>query len=128
MTHSCVRNSWIDSASAHKRKQSLVSQSSVHLEVDSCASSPGIIRRPAVMELSFAEMKRALAEPTTREKEAEERAKKQLIEKFQTASFAQLCELNSANRHSDTLYHCLSDIYNKVTTQLFTGKKHSKII
>jgi len=123
---SSPRNSWIDSASAHKRKQSLVSQSSVHLEVDSCASSPGIIRRPAVMELSFAEMKRALAEPTSREKEAEERAKKQLIEKFQTASFAQLCEFNSSNRHSDTLYHCLSDIYNKSTWNTSVGSSSRK--
>ena len=104
------RNSWIVTDPVYRRP-SLISVSSVHVDVDSCASSPGVVRRPAVMELSFAEMKRALAEPTAREKEAEQNARNQLLDKFKTLSFQQLCEMNSANRPPETLYQTLTDIY-----------------
>jgi len=96
-----------------QRRPSSVSVSSVQVDVDSCASSPGIIRKPVNLEVTFAEMKRALAEPSMREKELEEKGRKQLQEKFQTASFGELCELTLANRNTETLYQCLADIYSR---------------
>ena len=69
------------------RRPSCISVSSVTVDVDSCASSPGIVRRDPRSELTFAEMKRALAEPSQREKEEAERERRLLVEKFQTASF-----------------------------------------
>lgn len=115
---SSPRNSWMAPEHVMRdladRRPSAISVSSVTVDVDSCASSPGIMRRPAGLELSFAEMKRALAEPSTREKEAEERQKKLLLEKFQTASFAELVAMNRAQHNTETLYQCISDIYNKV--------------
>jgi len=106
------RNSWIESVHVQRRPSS-VSVSSVQVDVDSCASSPGILRRPVNIEVSFAEMKRALAEPTMKEREIEEKGRKQLQEKFQTASFGELCELTLANRNTETLYQCLADIYSR---------------
>ena len=58
-------------------------------------------------------MKRALAEPSMKEREIEEKGRKQLQEKFQTASFGELCELTLANRNTETLYQCLADIYSR---------------
>merc|ERR1719315_604520 len=106
------RNSWIESVHVQRRPSS-VSVSSVQVDVDSCASSPGIIRKPVNLEVTFAEMKRALAEPTLKEREMEEKGRKQLQEKFQTASFGELCELTLANRNTETLYQCLADIYSR---------------
>ena len=113
---SSPRISWTDRDSGVARRPSCISVSSVTVDVDSCASSPGIRRRPAVTEFSFAEMKRALAEPTQREKEEAERARRAMLERFQTASFSELCEMSAASRpaHTETLYQCLSDIYSKV--------------
>jgi len=106
------RNSWIESVHVQRRPSS-VSVSSVQVDVDSCASSPGILRKPVNIEVTFAEMKRALAEPSMKEREVEEKGRKQLQEKFQTASFGELCELTLANRNTETLYQCLADIYSR---------------
>ena len=113
---SSPRNSWMspEQSVLDRRRPSGVSVSSVHVDVDSCASSPGVLRRPATVELNFAEMKRALAEPSSKEKEAEERQRKLLLEKFQTASFAELCNMNRAHHNTESLHQCISDIYNKV--------------
>merc|ERR1711892_384655 len=97
------RNSWIESVHVQRRPSS-VSVSSVQVDVDSCASSPGILRKPVNVDITFAEMKRALAEPSMKEREAEEKERKQLQQKFQTASFGELCELTLANRNTETLY------------------------
>ena len=115
---SSPRISWTDRDSGVARRPSCISVSSVTVDVDSCASSPGIRRRPAVTEFSFAEMKRALAEPTQREKEEAERTRRAMLERFQTASFSELCEMSAASRpaHTETLYQCLSDIYSKVVS------------
>ena len=37
-----------------------------------------------------------------------------LLEKFQTASFAELCNMNRAHHNTESLHQCISDIYNKV--------------
>ena len=115
------RNSWMERPSdlgrdgRHgSRKNSGISVSSIQMDVDSCASSPGIVRQNRIVGLSFAEIKDALRGPSIKEKEAEEKAKKLMLETFQTASFKDLCELNAANRNTESLYHCLSDIYSKV--------------
>ena len=84
------------------------------VDVDSRASSPGIMKKPVQVELGFAEMKRALAPPTSREKENAEMARKELLEKYQTASFGELCQMTLDSRPKETLYQCLSDIYSKV--------------
>ena len=83
------RNSWLGGRGqvGVARRPSCISVSSVTVDVDSCASSPGIVRRDPRSELTFAEMKRALAEPSQREKEEAERERRLLVEKFQTASF-----------------------------------------
>ena len=36
-----------------------------------------------------------------------------LLEKFQTASFAELCSITMANKPAESLYHCLNDIYGR---------------
>ena len=38
-----------------------------------------------------------------------------LLEKFQTASFAELCSITMANKPAESLYHCLNDIYGRST-------------
>jgi len=59
-------------------------------------------------------MKRALHEhPSIAERELEEKKKKVLREKFQTASFSELCSITLANKPAESLYHCLTDIYGK---------------
>ena len=60
-------------------------------------------------------MKRALAEPTIREKEEVERERRNLIEKFQTASFSELCEMTARHAPQETLHQCLSEIYTKTS-------------
>lgn len=104
------RNSWIESVHVQRRPSS-VSVSSVPVDVDSCASSPGILRRPPL--LPFSEMKRALEQPTVAEKEHEEKQKKAMQEKFQTATFSELCSITMANKPAESLYHTLNDIYGK---------------
>lgn len=61
-------------------------------------------------------MKRALCEqPTVAEREQEERQKKVIQEKFQTATFAELCSITMANKPAESLYHCLNDIYGRTS-------------
>ena len=107
------RNSWIGPAAVERRPSS-VSVSSVTVDVDSCASSPGVMRRPPATDLSFADMRRALHEqPSPAEREQEERHRRAVAEKFQTASFAELCSITLANKPPESLYHCLNDIYGR---------------
>ena len=87
---------------------------SLQVDVDSRASTPGLVRKAVQLELGFAEMKRALAPPTTREKENAENARKELLEKYKTASFGELCQMTIDSRPKETLYQCLTDIYSKV--------------
>jgi len=111
------RNSWIENVHAGsgvERRPSSVSVSSIAVDVDSCTSSPGILRRPPNEEVSFAALKKALAEPTPREKEEEERRRRQIREKYQTASFKELCEMTAANRPQESLHQCLNDLFNRV--------------
>ena len=82
--------------------------------MDSRASSPGIVKKPVQLELGFAEMKRALAPPTSKEKEYAENARRELLEKYQTASFGELCQMTLDSRPRETLYQCLTEIYSKV--------------
>jgi len=107
------RNSWIESVHSVQRRPSSVSVSSITVDVDSCASSPGILRRPPIVEVSFAEMKRALAEPSLKDRESEEKLRKELQEKFLTATFSELCSLTLANKPQESLYQCLTDIYGR---------------
>jgi len=111
------RNSWMESVNV-ARRPSTVSVNSVNVEVDSCASSPGIQRKPLNTEVSFWAMKRALAGPVTRDKDAEEREKRLLREKYLTASFKELCDMTAADKPSGTnLHQCLSELFGR---QLFT--------
>ena len=41
-----------------------------------------------------------------------------LLEKFQTASFAELCSITMANKPAESLYHCLNDIYGRFAKSL----------
>merc|ERR1719410_892628 len=67
-------------------------------------------------------------EPTQREKEEAERARRAMLERFQTASFSELCEMSAASRpaHTETLYQCLSDIYSKSTWNASVGSSSRK--
>ena len=59
-------------------------------------------------------IRRALHEqPSPAEREQEERHRRALAEKFQTASFAELCSITIANKPTESLYHCLNDIYGR---------------
>lgn len=106
------RSSWMENVIVQRRPSS-VSVTSVIIDVDSCASSPGIIRRVPDEQVSFAALKRALAEPSAREKEEAEREKRQIFEKFLTANFCELCELVSASGPSESLNKCLNDVFGK---------------
>jgi len=112
------RNSWMESVHSVQRRPSSVSVSSVTVDVDSCASSPGIIRRPPAVEVGFAEMKRALAEPSVKDRELEEAAKRQLHDKFLTATFSELCSLTLSSKPPESLYQCIAEIYER---QAHTG-------
>ena len=105
------RNSWVGpgSASVIRRwrmnvqfrrlttgvfRPSGVSVMEVEVEVDSCASSPGLPRRQPVIaaELSFVEMKRALEGKSAREREADERARSELVQRCHSLTFPQLVQ------------------------------------
>jgi len=107
------RNStWIDSVTVVRRPSS-VSVTSIVIDVDSCDSSPGIVRRAPDEQVSFAALKRALAEPTPREKEDAEKEKRQILDKFLTANFTELCDLVAASGPTDSLNQCLVDVFGK---------------
>jgi len=107
------RNSWIESVHSVQRRPSSVSVSSVTVDVDSCASSPGILRRPPTVDVGFAEMKRALAEPSVKDREIEEAARRQLHDKFLTATFSELCSLTLSSKPPESLYQCIAEIYGR---------------
>ena len=108
------------SSSSSNPEPSLYTDSCISVtsaEVDSGASTPGILRRSAVTTISFKEMKAASAPPSAKEREEAEAARRAMVERFQTASFGELCEMNAASRpaHTETLYQCITDIYCKVS-------------
>ena len=102
------------------------------------------LHRPPHIEVSFAEMRRALHEQPTESERAQEARQREvtclynlpalhlflkiacdcnatvqvLLEKFQTASFAELCSITMANKPAESLYHCLNDIYGRFGTTL----------
>ena len=80
--------------------------------MDSRASSPGIVRNQVLLD--FKDIKRATDPPTNREKENAENARKELLEKYKTASFGELCQMTLDSRPKETLYQCLTEIYSKV--------------
>ena len=88
--------------------------------MDSRASSPGIVRNQVLLD--FKDIKRATDPPTNREKENAENARKELLEKYKTASFGELCQMTLDSRPKETLYQCLTDIYSKVRTSQYTGQ------
>ena len=133
-----------------ERRPSSVSVSSVTVDVDSCASSPGIPRRSQLEDFELKHLNVILftftGRPTSRSPLrkweehstnnqlsqnvtrklirrrclnnwcwlAESLIKTQaLLEKFQTASFAELCSITMANKPAESLYHCLNDIYGR---------------
>ena len=76
--------------------------------------------------VSFSEMKGALHnQPTLAEREQEEKARKVMQEKFQTATFSELCSITLANKPAESLYHCLSDIYGKSSYDGSVSRKSS---
>jgi len=115
------RNSWMENVNVHRRPSS-VSVNSVNVEVDSCASSPGILKRPPNTEVSFFAMKKALQEPSTRDKDSEERAKQVMREKYLTASFKELCEMTAGNRPAGNLHTCLQELFGR---QLYSDTSSS---
>ena len=116
--------------------------------------------RPPHIEVSFAEMRRALHEQPTESERAQEARQREvtcfipfhlyiftsswniacgcnktaqvLLEKFQTASFAELCSITMANKPAESLYHCLNDIYGRfaksvlvaITSLLYHFQEH----
>ena len=88
--------------------------------MDSRASSPGIVRNQVLLD--FKDIKRATDPPTNREKENAENARKELLEKYKTASFGELCQMTLDSRPKETLYQCLTDIYSKVRTSQYTRR------
>jgi len=95
------------------RRPSTVSVSSIALDMDSAASSPGIMRRSLNEDLSFAALKRALAEPTAWEKEEAEMKKNQIQEKFRTASFGELCKMTASAGAEESLHNCLNEVFGR---------------
>ena len=91
--------------------------------MDSRASSPGIVRNQVLLD--FKDIKRATDPPTNREKENAENARKELLEKYKTASFGELCQMTLDSRPKETLYQCLTDIYSKVRTIVLTDVHRS---
>ncbi|XP_023335599.1 protein EFR3 homolog cmp44E [Eurytemora carolleeae] len=107
------RNSWMENVNMHNRRPSSVSVNSVNVEVDSAASSPGIIRKPPNTEVSFFAMKKALQEPSARDRDTEERNRRLLREKYLTASFKELCEMTAANKPSGNLQQCVNEVFGR---------------
>lgn len=95
------------------RRPSTVSVSSITLDMDSASSSPGIIRRSLNEDLSFAALKRALAEPTAWEKEEAELKKNQIQEKYRTASFGELCKMTASAGADESLHNCLNEVFGR---------------
>ena len=58
-------------------------------------------------------MKKALQEPSTKDKEEEERQKRAIREKYLTASFKELCDMTSAMKPESSLHSCLNELFNK---------------
>jgi len=106
------RNSGMDWGNLVQRRPSSVSVNSVSVELDSCSSSPGVFRKPPNTEVSFWAMKKALQEPSIRDKEEEEKQKRAIREKYLNASFKELCDLTASKRNS-SLHNCLHDLFNK---------------
>jgi len=95
------------------RRPSTVSVSSITLDMESAASSPGIIRKSLNEDVSFAALKRALAEPSAWEKEELELRKNQIQEKFRTASFGELCKMTALAGADESLHQCLNEVFGR---------------
>jgi len=65
------------------------------------------------VDVGFAEMKRALAEPSVKDREIEEAARRQLHDKFLTATFSELCSLTLSSKPPESLYQCIAEIYGR---------------
>ncbi|KAK9873939.1 hypothetical protein WA026_002292 [Henosepilachna vigintioctopunctata] len=101
------RNSWIDTSRGSITELAGVS------EVDSAASSPGVLRKMPEEELTFESMKRVLTEPPEVRKEAEAERRKMLSHTFRTATFSEL--IRRTQPKHDLLQNKLNDIFKSLS-------------
>uniref|UniRef100_T1IXZ5 Uncharacterized protein n=1 Tax=Strigamia maritima TaxID=126957 RepID=T1IXZ5_STRMM len=85
---------------------------SISVEVDSVASSPGVTKKYPGEEVTVESLKKLLAEPRSTRIQAEEERRKQIVEKYRTATFEELMTRNECK--TEMLQNKLNEIFGKL--------------